>query len=292
MKRIMVLAGLVVLGALSLLLAQPARQRNVAEIEKVKDNLYMIKGGGGNTAAFITQRGVVVVDTKLEGWGQAILDKIKSVTDKPVTTIINTHTHGDHVGSNSEFPASVEIVAHENCKTSMEKMTAFQGEYKKFLPHKTYKDKMSLFGGKERIDLYYFGRGHTGGDTIIVFPELRVAHTGDLFSGKGTPGIDVNNGGSAVEYSRTLTKAAAGIRSVDVVIPGHSPIMDWKAFQEFGEFNREFLTAVQAARKAGKTAEETTATLKLPEKFKEYSMGSKKAYVEIIYAEMKAEPRP
>jgi glyoxylase-like metal-dependent hydrolase (beta-lactamase superfamily II) len=287
MKRIMVLAGLVGLGALSLLLAQPARQQNVAEIEKVKDNLYLIKGGGGNTAAFIMQSGVAVVDTKLEGWGPAILDKIKSVTNKPVTTIINTHTHGDHVGSNSEFPASVEIVAHENCKASMERMTAFQREYKKFLPHKTYKDKMTLFGGKERIDLYYFGRGHTSGDTIIVFPELRVAHTGDLFAAKGTPGIDVSNGGSALEYPKTLTKAAAGIRGVDVVIPGHSSVTDWKAFQEFGEFNSEFLAAAQAALKAGKTAGEAAAALKLPEKFKEYNMGSAKGNIEIIYAEMK-----
>ena len=146
---------------------------------------------------------------------------------------------------------------------------------------------MSLFGGKERIDLYYFGRGHTGGDTIIVFPELRVAHTGDLFAAKGTPGIDVSAGGSAVEYPKTLTKAAAGIRGVDVVIPGHNPVTDWKAFQEFGEFNREFLTAVQAALKAGKTAEEAAAALKLPEKFKEYRMGSVKYNIDIIYAELK-----
>jgi glyoxylase-like metal-dependent hydrolase (beta-lactamase superfamily II) len=85
-----------------------------AGIEKVRDNLFVITGGGGNTAAFVTANGVVVVDTKLAGWGQAILDKIRTVTDKPVTHIINTHTHGDHVGSNEFFPASVEIVAHEN----------------------------------------------------------------------------------------------------------------------------------------------------------------------------------
>ena len=104
-----------------------ARQ-NVAQIEKVKDNLYVIKGGGGNTAAFITADGVVVVDTKLAGWGQAILDKIKTVTHKPVTMIINTHTHGDHVGINVFFPATVEVVAHENTKANMEKMAPFKTE--------------------------------------------------------------------------------------------------------------------------------------------------------------------
>src|SRR5918912_605918 len=118
MKRILILAALVVVAAISLMAFQGP---NVAEIQKVKDNLYMITGGGGNTAAFVTDAGVVVVDTKLAGWGQAILDKIKSVTDKPVMMIINTHTHGDHTGSNDFFGASVDIVAHENTKANMEK---------------------------------------------------------------------------------------------------------------------------------------------------------------------------
>ncbi len=269
MKRVALLAGLLALGALAFVVAEYKAQQNVAEIEKVKDNLYVIKGGGGNTAAFITEKGVVVVDTKVPGWGQAILDKIRSVTDKPVTTIINTHTHADHVGSNSEFPATVEIVAHENCKSSMEKMPDFQGNEKsKFLPHKTYKDRLSLLAGNDKVDLYYFGRGHTGGD-------------------KGTPLIDVNNGGSGVEYPRTLKRAAEGIKGVDVVIPGHSAVTDWKAFQEYGDFNQDFLSAVQRAFKEGKTAEEAAGSLKLPDQYKDYGMRSLKDNVTKIYAELK-----
>src|SRR6185295_6921768 len=107
------------------------------KIEKVKDNLYMITGSdptdrnafaGGNTGVFITAAGVVVVDTKLAGWGQVLLDKIKTVTDKPVVRIINTHTHGDHTGSNPMFPATVDIVAQENTKANMERMDAFKAE--------------------------------------------------------------------------------------------------------------------------------------------------------------------
>ena len=86
----------------------------VQAIEKVKDNLYLIQGQGGNTAVYVAQSGVVIVDTKNPNNGQAILDQIKTVTDKPVTHIINTHTHGDHNGSNVFFPASVEIVVQEN----------------------------------------------------------------------------------------------------------------------------------------------------------------------------------
>lgn len=288
MKRFGALTMLLGLGFLAVVARNSGALQNVAEIEKVKDNLYVIKGGGGNTAAFITAQGVVVVDTKLSGWGQAILDKIKSVTDKPVTTIINTHTHGDHVGSNAEFPPTVEIVAHENCKASMEKMPAFQGEEKKkFLPGKTYRDRMSLLSGSDRIDLYYFGRGHTGGDTIIVFPALRTAHTGDLFAAKGTPIIDVNNGGSGIEYPKTLKNAADGIRGVETVIPGHSAVTDWNAFVEYGDFNRDFLAAVQQAVKEGKTADEAAASLKLPERFRDYNLGRLKDNVAKIHAELK-----
>src|SRR5438128_1250963 len=152
MKRVTLLIALLAIGALSAAIAAmqaPGGQRgpqgpNVAQIEKVKDNLYMITGGGGNTAAFITDRGVVVVDTKLAGWGQPILDKIKTVTDKPVTTIINTHSHPDHVGSNEAFPANVEVIAQEVTKANMEKQDAFKGDKAKFLPKKTFKDKMNV----------------------------------------------------------------------------------------------------------------------------------------------------
>src|SRR5437667_1192999 len=101
MKRFAALFGLLLVAAISLLAAQ--QQPASLEIQKVKDNLYVITGGGGNTAAFITEKGVVVMDTKNPGNGPGILEKIKSVTPKPVTMVINTHTHGDHVGSNSAF---------------------------------------------------------------------------------------------------------------------------------------------------------------------------------------------
>jgi len=292
MKRLAVLLGLLTVGAVSMIFArQQPQQRPPAalEIQKVKDNLYMITGGGGNTAAFITEKGVVIVDTKNPGMGPAILEKVHSVTDKPVTMIINTHTHGDHVGSNSAFTGTVEFVAHENCKTSMEKMTAFQSdEGKKFLPGKTYKDKLSLLKGKDKIDLYYFGRGHTGGDTLVVFPALKVMHSGDLFAfSNGLPIIDINNGGSGLEYPKTLMKAAAGIKGVENVIPGHSAVAEWAAFKEYGEFLRDFVAAVEQAKKDGKTVDQAAADLKLPEKYKAYNLSRAKAGVTAIYNELK-----
>ncbi|MDQ3012919.1 MAG: MBL fold metallo-hydrolase [Acidobacteriota bacterium] len=287
MKRFAALLGLILVGGISLFAGQQ-NSPAALEIQKVKDNLYMISGGGGNTAAFITEKGVVIVDTKLAGNGPGILEKVKSVTPKPVTMVINTHTHGDHVGSNIAFTGAVEFIAQENCKASMEKMPAFQSEEgKKFLPSKTYKDKLSVLKGNEQIDLYYFGRGHTGGDTLVVFPALKLMHTGDLFAGKNTPIIDTNNGGSGVDYPNTLMKAAACIKGVETVIPGHSAVTDWAAFKEYGDFMRDLVAAVQQAKKDGKTADQIVIDLKLPEKYKAYGMGRLKANVTQIFAELK-----
>ncbi|HMG34114.1 MAG TPA: MBL fold metallo-hydrolase [Blastocatellia bacterium] len=292
MKRLAVLSGLLVAAALSLVFAQQQQQPRPAaalEIQKVKDNLYVIIGGGGNTAAFITANGVVIVDTKNPGMGPAILEKVKSVTSKPVTMIINTHTHGDHVGSNSAFTGMVEIVAHENCKTSMEKMPIFQSdEAKKFLPGKTYSDKLSLLKGNDKIDLYHFGRGHTNGDTFVVFPALKTMHSGDMYAfAKALPIIDVTNGGSGLEYPKSLMKAASGIKGVESVIPGHSPVTDFAAFRDYGEFMGDFVTAVQQAKKEGKTIDQAVTDLKLPDKYKDYNMGRAKAAVTAIYNESK-----
>lgn len=290
MKRLSVLAGLMLAGGISLAAAHQQTQRAPVslDIQNVKENLYVITGGGGNTGIFITEKGVVVVDTKNPGMGPSILEKVKSVTQKPVTMIINTHTHGDHTGSNSAFTGAVEFIAHENCKASMEKMPAFQSdEGKKFLPGKTYKTKLSVLSGKDKIDLYHFGPGHTSGDTFVVFTGLKAVHTGDLFPGRMTPFIDTTNGGDAIEYPSTLMKAAAGIRGVETVIPGHSSVTTWSVFKEYGEFMRDLVAIVKQAKNEGKTADQTIEDLKLPEKYKEYNLGRLKDDVTKIHAGLK-----
>jgi cyclase len=287
MRRAGVLAALLVGGGLAVAGAamQQPQQPQTAEIQKVKENLFVITGGGGNTAAFITDKGVVLVDTKLANWGERIMEKVKSVTDKPVTTIINTHTHGDHVGSNEYFAASVEVVAHENTKANMERMEAVKAK-PQAMPDRTFKDRVTVGSGRDRIELHYFGRGHTNGDALVVFPELRTMHAGDLFPGKQVPFMDNNNGGSGLEYPQTLAKAAKGIRNVETVIPGHSAVTDWAAFVEFGDFVRTWVSSVEASGKAGKTADQAAADVKLPEKFSGYATTRARANVDVIYKEM------
>ncbi|HEV3062566.1 MAG TPA: MBL fold metallo-hydrolase [Vicinamibacterales bacterium] len=297
-SRTNVLGALVTIGAVSAVLVgqQPAQRATLPDPEKVKDNLYIIGASnpadrsqftGGNIAIFITDRGVVLVDTKLAGYGPGIIEKIKAVTSKPITTIINTHTHGDHTGSNEAFPASVEIVAQENTKTNMSKMDAFKGDKAAFLPKRTYKDRLTLGSGKDRVELYYFGAGHTNGDTFVVYPALRVLQTGDMFAWKDAPLYDRSNGGSGVEHPKTMAKMLAAIKDVDTVIPGHSPVTTLKEVQEYQRYTAELLTATEAAMKAGKTADDAAASIDLTRKYPGYKSDRVKAAVAAIYDELK-----
>jgi cyclase len=296
MRRAVVLTLLIAVGTWSVAVRAVHRppggqadQPKVVEVEKIKDNLYMLKGGGGNTAVFVTDAGVVIVDTKLAGWGPAILEKIKTITDKPVTTIINTHTHGDHTGSNEAFGSTVEIVAHENTKTNMEKMEAFSGEKAAFLPKKTFKDKLSLMQGKDQIDVYYFGPGHTNGDAWIVFTAARVVHAGDIFSGKNLPIIDVNNGGTATAYPRTLTNAWNGLQNVDTIITGHSTTLPFTDLKEYAAFNQEFLAWAQSELNAGKSVDQAIAEFKPSAEYATYTLQTERlrSNVQTVYDESK-----
>ena len=276
MKRGIVLGALILVGALSLGVKayQPpaAGAPMVIEVEKVKDNLFVLRGGGGNTAVFLTANGVVVVDAKNPGWGKPILDKIKELTPKPITTLINTHTHGDHVSGNVEFPATIDFVAQENTKANMEKMPIFKEHNGVGMAKRTFKDKMTLGKGADQIDLYYFGPGHTNGDAWVVFPALRIVHAGDIFSGKNVPLIDEANGGSMLHISETLMKAHDGIKNVDTIINGHTPAnTTWADLKEYADFNKDLVAWMQAELKAGKTPEQAAAEWKVPEKYKGYA---------------------
>jgi glyoxylase-like metal-dependent hydrolase (beta-lactamase superfamily II) len=288
MKRRIILGSLLVVGTLSIAVAQQAPQPSAEGlmVTKLKDNLYVLKGGGGNTSVFITGAGVVVVDSKNPGWGQPILDKIKTLTDKPVTTLINTHTHGDHVSGNVAFPATVDIVVQANTAENMKKMipnstaadqtvpaqTIFQQNGNKGLPKRTFKDKMTIGKGADEIDLFYFGRGHTNGDAWVLFPAVRVLHAADIFSGKNIPLLDANNGGSATEIANSLEKAGNSLNGkYDTIVTGHSSEMTPADLREYVQFNRDFVTDVQTAMKGGKTPADVAASWKIPAKYNGYA---------------------
>jgi cyclase len=293
MRRAFVLLVLMTIGGLSMAAYQGAPAKRVRDIQNVRDNLYFITGGdtyevgrgrptwtGGNVAVFVTNNGVVLIDSMLAGSGPGLLAQVKKVTDKPVTMIINTHTHSDHTGSDPEFPATVEIVAHENTKALLSQATcapvtncnAFKGTNEQFLPKRVFKDKLSLGSGRDQIDLYYFGRGHTSGDAWVVFPALRAMHTGDMFQRRNMPSIDIaNSNGSATEFAPTLNKALNQISNVDTVIGGHTPtVMTWLDFKDYVDFYNDFVTFVQNEKKTGKGVDQVVSAYRIPIRYNGY----------------------
>ena len=269
------------------------------------DVLYVLLGGGANSLALISEQGVVLIDTKSPGWGQAISDALEAVTEQPVRTIINSHADLDHVGGNPAFPAATTIIAHANAKAAMEKMDVFRGANARALPNWVVTDRLSLLDGRDRIELYYFGAGHTNGDLVVVLPGKRVAFFGDLFPAKAAPEIDRANGGSGVAFPETLAKAAAQITGITRVITGHEEglnaersksnvsvdistprTMTWIDLHEYADFNRDFLAAVREAHAMGKTPEQAAATLRLPDRYRDYDIRHARANVDVIYAEL------
>ena len=262
MTRAGLLAAILVVGFTVAGVAQQQRPRipPTGAIKKVKDNLYVIPGAGGNTTVFVTRTGIVLVDTKLPDNGAPILAEIRKVSGRAVSTIINTHSHPDHIGSNDYFTVTVEKVTHENTKKWME-ANARVAANPAVMPTKTFSDRITLGSGRDQIDLYYFGAGHTNGDAFVVFPALRTMAAGDIFAWKMAPLIDPNAGGSVIALPDTLEKTLKGIRNVDTVIEGHGDVNTWAGFRDYVQFNRALLDAARAGM-GKRTAEEIAASLK------------------------------
>ena len=263
MRRARVLALIVVAGFTVVTLAAQSQRPRIpptGTIKKVRDNLYVIPGAGGNTTVFVTRAGVVLVDTKLANNGEAILSQVRSVSGSAVTMIINTHSHPDHVGSNDYFMPTVEKVTHENTKKWMA-ANARVASNPAVMPTKTFTDRLTLGSGRDQIDLYYFGAGHTDGDAFIVFPALRAMAAGDIFAWKMAPLIDPMAGGSVMALPDTLEKALKGIGNVDTVIEGHGDVNTWAGFRDYTLFNRALLDAAKAGM-GQQSADEIAASLK------------------------------
>jgi len=280
MKQVIVLTILLCTGALPIGAMALRRQSvgraadaKVGHLQKLKQNLYVLSGGGGNSAIFLTDLGVVVVDTKAGGWGESIVDNVKAITGKKIITIINTHAHPDHTGNNDFFGTAVEIVAHENTRSNMERSGAFADRVNS-LPKLMFKQRMPLGAGNDRIELHYFGAGHTNGDVWVVFPALRVMHAGDMFASKQPPVIDRQNGGSGIAYPDTLAAAAAALKNVvDIVITGHDGLMTMADVEEYASFNREFRDMVVDSFHHGLSVQDVVRRWKVPDRYKRYVAG-------------------
>jgi len=221
-------AALAVAGGLAVYTQNPAPRP--LRTQKVKDNLYVISGDGGNVAALVTNKGVALVDDMYERNYTAIMEQVKSITNQPVKYVFNTHQHDDHAGANAKMMMSAEVISHRNVRANMVALKQ-PGQ-----PRVVFSTEMSVFLGGQEIRAQYFGRGHTSGDAVIYFPALKVIHAGDLFLTNSTPALpfmDFAQGGSAVEWTGTLDRMMT--LDFDTVSPGPGPlsnregVVNWRA---------------------------------------------------------------
>ncbi|MBD3646869.1 MAG: MBL fold metallo-hydrolase [Pseudomonadales bacterium] len=234
--------------------------------EPVTDDLWVIYGLGGNVGVLNTEAGAVIVDTMtLEIQGDRIRKRARELTGKPVVMIINTHYHLDHTHGNPSFDPGTRIISTDRTLEHLKNMDAefFSGEAARFLPNETFEEEQTISIGGKTMKLVHPGRGHTDGDLVVQFVEDNALHAGDLFFHGHYPNIDLEAGGSVMQWDETLD--AVFELSFDKVIPGHGPQTDREAFRQFQAFMHQLGEIGETAAAEGWSLEQMVKTDRLDE---------------------------
>jgi glyoxylase-like metal-dependent hydrolase (beta-lactamase superfamily II) len=293
LRRVVLFAVLVLCGwVVQTQTQKPARP---LRLEKVKDDLYMVGGEGGNVALYVTSEGVILVDDMFDRNHDDIMAQIKSVTDKPLRYVLNTHQHDDHAGGDYKMLPIAEVIAHKNARANL---VAHREPYYEDtpgtpigLPRITFSDETAVHLGGREVRATFYGRGHTNGDVVVYFPALKVIHTGDLFLGRAAGGagragrtggaaaggttppatpapqrppgvgvfVDYSQGGSFLEWSATLERLLT--IDFDVAIPGHGPVSTKADIVKFRADLDTMRNRLQGLVKQGKTKDEMAGIL-------------------------------
>lgn len=264
-----------------------AQNREIKPItlEKISENLYQVLGGSGASGGmYIGENEVLIIDSKMDKASvEGIYEAVKKLTDKPITTLINTHSDGDHINGNQFFPESVKIIAHENCRKEFllpqrngSPSNWLNEDMKAFVPSITFSDKMQLHLGNQTVELHYFGVGHTTGDIVVFFPEEKTAFIGDqVFFGKPQL-IHSYKGGNSFEHIKTTEKLLT--LDAEKYCSGHAEIKSKKDIEQHITELIAFQENVEELVKSGKSLDETKAA------FEE----NEARLVESVYNELKA----
>ena len=243
------------------------RSSQPVEFKKISNNLYEIVGGrGSTTGAYIGDNGVLLIDSKMdENSVNQVIEGIRKLTDKPIKYMVNTHSDGDHIAGNRYLPETVTFIAHENCRKDFfgPDRRRNPSEWNKpellpYVPSMTFRDKMVIYFGSKKVELWYFGVGHTTGDTVLYFPEEKTAFIGDQIFLTRAQLIHSYKGGNSFEHVKTLTKMLETI-DAEKFCSGHSEMADRAAIKNHIAQMKNIQGKVKELMKQGKGLEQVKA---------------------------------
>lgn len=244
------------------LIALPAQADRFEDVtvehNEVADNLYMLTGAGGNMLLSAGDDGVFLVDDQYTQMAERIAEKVREISGEEVRYILNTHFHGDHVGSNSWFAENqnATIFAHDNVRSRLSNDDNFA---KSGLPTMTFDSAMTFHLNNDTVHVFHLPAGHTDGDSAVWFEDANVLHPGDLLFNKRFPFIDLKSGGDVDGYIANVEELLSRINDKTVIVPGHGPLADKADYQNFLNMLKETKAEVAAMKQQGMSLEEVKA---------------------------------
>ncbi len=283
---------------LSLLTAQAQSNEVDITIDTLAQNTYMLTGSGGNIGIYVGKEKVYMIDDQFAPLSNKIKAIITTLTDKPISYLVNTHMHGDHTGGNPNFNTSQTVlVAQQNVRKRLkingaEKVSANEmdeQDYEKLLPEITFSDDLTFYDGEETVMLFHVHNAHTDGDSMIYFVNENVLHMGDTYFSGRYPYIDLNSGGSINGYINAHKKALLVIDSETKIIPGHGRPSNKSELENYVKILEDIKQIIQDEISAGKSLAEVKNNNGLTSKYDDqYGTGfiSPERIREIVYVSL------
>jgi len=227
---------------------------------KAAGNVYFLDCaggfGGGNVAASVGDDGILLVDDMYAAMGPKLLAALKTLSDKPVRIVLNTHFHGDHIQGNKNFHGTAVIIGQENIAKRLIAANKDSAPTLDYVPAVTFSDRISLNFNGEEIQMIHFPNSHTDGDSIVYFTKSNVLHLGDMFFFGMFPAVYAQGGGDIRQLVRSLEKIVADFPADTKVIPGHGDLATMQDLKNYLAMLKETIAIVDADIKAGKTLDQ------------------------------------
>lgn len=244
--------------------------------EKLSDNVFVLFGAGGNIGVSVGDDGVFVIDDQFAPLSEKILAEIKTLSDKPLKFLVNTHWHGDHTGGNENMTkAGATIIAHNNVKTRLlNPRRDGSSNPKEALPVITFKEQLYITINGEPVGVFHVANAHTDGDAMLYFTESNILHTGDTYFKGRYPYIDLNSGGSVNGYIEAVKRGFILVDDRTKIIPGHGTIANKEDYRTFLKMLETLKANISQAIAEGKTEDEVKADESLTKEYDDLGYGS------------------